>query len=101
MLKGYTVPLSPKGETKEAPEAPWHYAGNVVGVEFCADPAAAEATLDLRHFPTLEVGTYEKPAVHELVRMDYGDQHLADVWSAAARSSSSRRRARNSPISAR
>ncbi|MEW2424929.1 acetoacetate decarboxylase family protein [Streptomyces nigra] len=219
MLKGYTVPLSPKGEANGAMAPPWHYAGDVVGVEFWTDPAAAEATLpeglspdpetsgrvvayffdwqfngendeyldpvysqyreffvlvdahydgqpvswcpyiyvdnhhalarglvqgfpkkigqvhqtrvfaspgkasptpapgarfgasvscdertlaqarvtlekpledpspllsratiNLRHFPTLEVGKYDKPAVHELVRMDYGDQQLAEVW---------------------
>ncbi|MFZ4153533.1 acetoacetate decarboxylase family protein [Streptomyces pseudogriseolus] len=219
MLKGYTVPLSPKGEANIAPTPPWHYAGDIVGVEFFTEPAAAEATLpegldpdpdtsgrvvaffvdwqfngerdeyldpvrsqyreffvlvdarhqgrpvswcpyiyvdnhhalargwiqgfpkkagnvhqtrvfaspgkasptlspgarfgasvssdertlaearvtleapmedpsallsrdtiNLRHFPTLEVGRYDKPAVHELVRMDYADQQVADVW---------------------
>ncbi|MEU6548040.1 acetoacetate decarboxylase family protein [Streptomyces sp. NPDC046859] len=43
-------------------------------------PLLSRDTINLRHFPTLEVGKYEKPAVHELVRMDYGDQQLADVW---------------------
>ncbi|MEV5930313.1 acetoacetate decarboxylase family protein [Streptomyces cellulosae] len=219
MLKGYTVPLSPKGEANIAPTPPWHYAGDIVGVEFFTEPSAAEATLpegldpdpdtsgrvvaffvdwqfngeqdeyldpvrsqyreffvlvdarhrgqpvswcpyiyvdnhhalargwiqgfpkkagnvhqtrvfaspgkasptlspgarfgatvssdertlaearvtleapmedptpllardtiNLRHFPTLEPGKYDKPAVHELVRMDYADQQVADVW---------------------
>lgn len=219
MLKGYTVPLSPKGEANIVPEPPWHYAGDIVGAEFWTEPAAAEATLphglspdpessgrvvaffvdwqfngqndeyldpvrsqyreffvlvdahldgrpvswcpyiyvdnhhalargwiqgfpkkagnvhqtrvfaspgkasptlspgarfgatvssdertlaqarvtlqspledpsallsrptiNLRHFPTLEVGKYDKPAVHELVMMVYGDQQVADVW---------------------
>ncbi|MGA5524762.1 acetoacetate decarboxylase family protein [Streptomyces pseudogriseolus] len=46
------------------------------------DPSAllSRDTINLRHFPTLEVGRYDKPAVHELVRMDYADQQVADVW---------------------
>jgi len=45
MLQGYTYPLSPRGEANLAPAPPWHYAGDIVGVEFWADPAAARATL--------------------------------------------------------
>ncbi|WTB92301.1 acetoacetate decarboxylase family protein [Streptomyces cellulosae] len=43
-------------------------------------PLLARDTINLRHFPTLEPGKYDKPAVHELVRMDYADQQVADVW---------------------
>ncbi|GAA0588214.1 hypothetical protein GCM10009546_58240 [Actinomadura livida] len=42
---GYAVPLSPKGVANIASTPPWHYAGDIVGVEFWAEPAAAEATL--------------------------------------------------------
>ncbi|WP_207945802.1 hypothetical protein [Actinomadura sp. 7K534] len=45
MLQGYAVPLSPKGVANIASTPPWHYAGDIVGVEFWAEPAAAEATL--------------------------------------------------------
>jgi acetoacetate decarboxylase len=45
VLKGYTYPLSPRGEANLAPAPPWHYAGDIVGVEFWTDQAAAEATL--------------------------------------------------------
>ena len=45
MLKGYTVPLSPRGIANLATKPPWHYAGRVVAVEFWTDPAAAAATL--------------------------------------------------------
>ncbi|WP_236583319.1 hypothetical protein [Streptomyces sp. MBT53] len=45
MLQGYTYPLSPRGEADLAPAPPWRYAGDILGVEFWADPAAAEATL--------------------------------------------------------
>jgi Acetoacetate decarboxylase (ADC) len=45
MLKGYTVPLSPRGIANLATKPPWHYAGIVIAAEFLTDPAAAEATL--------------------------------------------------------
>jgi acetoacetate decarboxylase len=45
MLHGYTVPLSPRGEAGLAPAPPWHYAGDVLGVEFWAAPEAAAASL--------------------------------------------------------
>jgi acetoacetate decarboxylase len=45
MLKGYTVPLSPRGIANLATKPPWHYAGSIVGAEFWTDPAAAAATL--------------------------------------------------------
>ncbi len=45
MLKGFTVPKSPFGQAALAAPPPWHYSGDVVGVEFWADPAAAAATL--------------------------------------------------------
>ena len=44
-LKGYSYPLSPKGETNLAPAPPWHYAGEMLGVEFWTSPRAAAATL--------------------------------------------------------
>jgi hypothetical protein len=45
MLKGYTVPLSPRGIANLATKPPWHYAGTIVAVEFWTDPGAAAATL--------------------------------------------------------
>ncbi|MFF7472081.1 acetoacetate decarboxylase family protein [Streptomyces sp. NPDC008092] len=45
MLQGYTYPLSPRGEANLASAPPWHYAGDIVGVEFWTDPVAAAATL--------------------------------------------------------
>lgn len=45
MLKGYTYPLSPRGQANLASAPPWHYAGDIVGVEFWAEPAATEAVL--------------------------------------------------------
>jgi hypothetical protein len=45
MLKGYTVPRSPLGLAATTPPPPWHYAGDIVGVEYWADPKAIAALL--------------------------------------------------------
>jgi hypothetical protein len=45
MLKGFTVPRSPFGQAALAPPPPWHYAGDVVGVEFWTNSDATAATL--------------------------------------------------------
>jgi len=45
MLKGYTVPLSPRGIANLATKPPWNYAGVVIAAEFWTDPDAAAATL--------------------------------------------------------
>jgi hypothetical protein len=45
MLKGYTLPRTPRGTSSLAPTPPWHYVGNAIGVEFDAYPAAVEAFL--------------------------------------------------------
>ncbi len=45
MLKGFTVPLSPLGKANLVAAPPWHYSGDVIAIEFWADPAAANATL--------------------------------------------------------
>jgi acetoacetate decarboxylase len=45
MLKGFTVPKSPYGQAALAPPPPWHYAGDVVGLEYWTDPDATAATL--------------------------------------------------------
>ncbi|HEY0497403.1 MAG TPA: acetoacetate decarboxylase family protein [Kutzneria sp.] len=44
-LLGYSLPLSAKGTANIVSEPPWHYAGDVVGVEFWTTPAAAQAAL--------------------------------------------------------
>lgn len=41
-------------------------------------------TVNLRHFPRLTVGQYDKPAVHELVMAEFLDQGLADVWTGSS-----------------
>lgn len=45
MLKGYTLPRTPRGTSSLAPEPPWHYVGNALAIEFEADPTAAASFL--------------------------------------------------------
>ena len=43
MLKGYTLPRTPRGISSLTPMPPWHYVGNLIAVEFEANPPAAAA----------------------------------------------------------
>jgi hypothetical protein len=45
MLHGFTYPLSPLGKASAAGPPPWHFAGNVIALEFWTEAKAAEATL--------------------------------------------------------
>jgi acetoacetate decarboxylase len=45
MLKGYTLPRTPRGISSLAPPPPWHYVGNAVAVEFATNPVVASAFL--------------------------------------------------------
>ena len=45
MLKGFMVPRSPLGQAPIDPPPPWHYSGDVVAVEFWADPAVTASML--------------------------------------------------------
>ena len=45
MLKGFTVPRTPLGTAALTPPPPWHYAGDVLAVEFWNDPDAAAEIL--------------------------------------------------------
>jgi acetoacetate decarboxylase len=45
MLKGYTLPRTPRGTSSLAPMPPWHYVGNALAVEFEAAAEAAAAFL--------------------------------------------------------
>lgn len=44
-LTGWTLPLSPTGRSQLVPPPPWHYSGEIVGVDFRADPARVAAYL--------------------------------------------------------
>ncbi|HWV43193.1 acetoacetate decarboxylase family protein [Pseudorhodoplanes sp.] len=45
MLHGYTVPLTPQGQSELTPPPPWHYSSDCIAVEYWADPAAVAALL--------------------------------------------------------
>ncbi|GLR83593.1 acetoacetate decarboxylase family protein [Bradyrhizobium iriomotense] len=45
MLKGFTVPRTPRGVAALAPPPPWHFAGDVLAVEFWNDQDAAAESL--------------------------------------------------------
>ena len=45
MIKGYTVPRTPKGTSSLVTTPPWHYVGNILAVEYNADPKKATAFL--------------------------------------------------------
>lgn len=45
MLKGFSVPLTPQGESALAKLPPWHYSSDCIAIEYWADPRAVEALL--------------------------------------------------------
>ena len=45
MLKGFTVPRSPRGTAALTPPPPWHYAVDVLAVEFWSDPDMSASML--------------------------------------------------------
>lgn len=45
MIKGYTLPRTPLGKSSMVPTPPWHYAGNVLAIEYEADSKRASAFL--------------------------------------------------------
>jgi hypothetical protein len=45
MLKGFSVPRSPQGAAALAPPPPWHYAFEVLAVEFWSDPDVSAGVL--------------------------------------------------------
>ncbi|MEV0289180.1 acetoacetate decarboxylase family protein [Kribbella sp. NPDC050820] len=44
-LSGYTLPLTPAGTGSLVPPPPWHFSGDVLWIEYRADPAAVAAFL--------------------------------------------------------
>jgi acetoacetate decarboxylase len=51
-LKGYSLPLSPKGQSSIVDPPPWHYGGEVLRLTFKADERKVEALIP----PPLEMG---------------------------------------------
>lgn len=56
MLKGYSLPLSPRGIANLAPAPPWHDAGTVLAIEYWTDPVAAAAVLPPGLDPSVDPG---------------------------------------------
>lgn len=44
-LQGWSLPLSPGGAAALVPPPPWHFSGDLIGVDFRADPGAVAAVL--------------------------------------------------------
>jgi len=51
-LKGYTLPLTPKGRSSVIDSPPWHYGGDILAIRFSIDPKRARAFIP----PPLEMG---------------------------------------------
>jgi hypothetical protein len=45
MLHGFSVPLTPQGQSALASPPPWHYSSDCLAVEYWTDPAAIAALL--------------------------------------------------------
>ncbi len=45
MLRGYSVPRTPRGHASLVPPPPWHYVGDFLVIDFWADPGAAMSVL--------------------------------------------------------
>ena len=42
-LKGYTLPLTPKGRSSVIDSPPWHYGGDILAIRFSMDEKRAQA----------------------------------------------------------
>ncbi len=79
MLKGYTIPRTPRGTSSLVPAPPWHYVGNCLAIEYEADPQAVATFLP----PGLEFHSSECAvyfADWQYVS-DTGDEYLDPVQS--------------------
>ena len=54
MLKGFSVPLTPQGESALVKLPPWHYSSDCIAVEYWADPQAVAALLPPAVMPDKE-----------------------------------------------
>jgi hypothetical protein len=45
MLHGFSVPLTPQGNSALASPPPWHYSSDCIVIEYWTDPAAITALL--------------------------------------------------------
>src|ERR1700754_5241706 len=63
MLQGFTAPRSPLGIAALVPPPPWHFAGDVLAVEFWNDPDLSIHTLPAGVEPTGNVRATPLPCL--------------------------------------
>jgi acetoacetate decarboxylase len=51
-LKGWSLPLSPKGAASLVPAPPWHFSGTAIGIDIRSDPSAVADVLPKEFEPT-------------------------------------------------
>jgi acetoacetate decarboxylase len=56
MLTGYTLPRTPGGLSSHIPAPPWHFIGDMLVIEYWADPKAAAAALPSALEPSADPG---------------------------------------------
>ena len=79
MLRGYTLPRTPRGTSSLAPAPPWHYVGSALAVEFETDPVAAADFLP----PPLELASAQGSAyfVEWQYASEEGEEYLDPIRS--------------------
>ncbi|HEX4865163.1 MAG TPA: acetoacetate decarboxylase family protein, partial [Acidimicrobiales bacterium] len=45
VLRGWSLPMSPRGTASLVPPPPWHFSGEALGIDFRADPGAVAEVL--------------------------------------------------------
>ncbi len=79
MLKGYSTPLSPLGRANLVPAPPWHYAGQLLVIDYWADPDAVRAHLPPGLLPGADPGACAALFVEWQACTDGGDELLDPV----------------------
>jgi acetoacetate decarboxylase len=80
-LRGYTLPRSPEGRAGLVPAPPWHYVGDMLVIEYWADPDAVAAILPDGVEPHPDGGRCAAQFVDWQSRSDRGDELLDPVRS--------------------
>lgn len=77
MIKGYSLPLTPKGTSSIVPAPPWHYVGNVLAIEYETDIENITAFLP----EGLEASTNQCAAyfIEWQYCSEFGEEHLDPI----------------------
>ena len=76
MPKGFSSPRSPLGQAAINPAPPWHYSGDVLGVDFWTDPDATSALLPEGLSPDPLSNGHARVMFHDCQFTAQGDEHL-------------------------